>query len=100
MRGKHGSASSLLPESLITELPIDSILSISVTTLAGKEVYKSPGWVAPTYSAVDTSSRTSAASIMRVSLNKAFATQLVVGGLPRLAPADARRAVRASPPDC
>ena len=82
MRGKHESASSLLPEALIKDLPIDSILSISVTTANGKEVYRSPGWVAPTYSAASTVEPNFGRLKMRVSLNKAFAPQLVVGGLP------------------
>ncbi|MDB4878297.1 MAG: hypothetical protein JWM41_4743 [Gemmatimonadetes bacterium] len=82
-RGKPGSTSSpLLPESLIRGLSVDSILSISVTTLAGTEVYQSPGWVAPTYSAVDTVEPNFGRLILRVSLNKKFAGDLVVGGLP------------------
>ena len=83
IRGNTGERSSLLPESLIGRLPIDSILSISVTTLAGVEVYKSPGWVAPKYSAVDTIEASFGHLIMRVSLNSRFANMLVVGGLPR-----------------
>ena len=82
IRGKSGGASSLLPESLIGKFSIDSILSISVTTLGGAEVYKSPGWVAPQYSAVDTIEPNFGRLIMRVSLNQAFAEMLVVGGLP------------------
>ena len=82
IRGEHGTASSLLPEALIHDLPIDSILSISVTTANGKEVYHSPGWVAQTYSAVQAVEPNFGRLKMRVSLNKAFAPQLVVGGLP------------------
>jgi signal transduction histidine kinase len=80
--GKTGNTSSLLPESLIRGLSVDSILSISVTTLGGTEIYKSPGWVAPTYSAVDTVEANFGRLIMRVSLNQAFAAMLVVGGMP------------------
>jgi len=83
IRGTASEASSLLPESLIGKLPIDSILSISVTTLGGDEVYKSPGWAAPTYSAADTVEPSFGRLIMRVSLNKQFANLLVVGGLPQ-----------------
>ncbi|MEO7086014.1 MAG: HAMP domain-containing sensor histidine kinase [Gemmatimonadaceae bacterium] len=79
--GQPGS-SPLLPETLIGALPIDSILSISVTTLGGTEVYKSPGWAAPEYSAADTIEPNFGRMIMRVSLNKDFAGALVVGGLP------------------
>ena len=82
IRGKPGGTSSLLPESLIGNLAIDSILSISVTTLAGAEVYKSPGWAAPTYSAVDTVEPNFGRLVMRVSVNRDFADLLVVGGLP------------------
>ena len=48
IRGKSGERE--LAASRVADrraLPIDSILSISVTTLGGDEVYKSPGWVAP-----------------------------------------------------
>jgi signal transduction histidine kinase len=82
IRGKRGGTSSLLPESLIGHLSVDSILSISVTTLSGVEVYKSPGWAALTYSAADTIEPNFGRLIMRVSLNKEFAEMLVVGGLP------------------
>ncbi|HEX3867276.1 MAG TPA: hypothetical protein VHV78_11000, partial [Gemmatimonadaceae bacterium] len=75
-------ASPLLPASLIGHLPIDSILSISITTLGGKELYKSPGWVALDYSAVDTIEPNFGQLVMRVSLNSDFAGALVVGGLP------------------
>jgi signal transduction histidine kinase len=83
MRGGGGENTSLLPGSLIGALPVDSILSISVTTLAGREVYKSPGWVAPRYSALDTIEPNFGRLVMRVSLNPKFADQLVVGGLPQ-----------------
>ena len=83
IRGKAGGTSSLLPESLIGHLSVDSILSISVTTLGGTEVYKSPGWAAPTYSAADTVEANFGRLIMRVSVNKDYADNLVVGGLPQ-----------------
>ena len=81
IRGK-GSQSALLPQSLIGELSPDSILSISVTTLAGTEVYRSPGWAAPTYSAADTIEPSFGRLVMRVSLRPDFAGMLIVGGLP------------------
>lgn len=83
IRGTNGSANALLPESLIRGLSPDSILSISVTTLNGDEVYKSPGWAAPTYSAIDTIEPAFGRLIMRVSLRPEFAGNLVVGGLPQ-----------------
>ena len=82
IRGKSGSQTALLPRSLIGELSPDSILSISVTTLAGSEVYRSPGWAAPTYSAADTIEPNFGRLVMRVSLRPDFAGMLIVGGLP------------------
>jgi signal transduction histidine kinase len=82
IRGKSGSQTALLPHSLIGELSPDSILSISVTTLAGSEVYRSPGWAAPTYSAADTIEPNFGRLVMRVSLRPDFAGMLIVGGLP------------------
>jgi signal transduction histidine kinase len=82
IRGKAGSQTTLLPRSLIGELSPDSILSISVTTLAGSEVYRSPGWAAPTYSAADTIEPNFGRLVMRVSLRPDFAGMLIVGGLP------------------
>jgi two-component system phosphate regulon sensor histidine kinase PhoR len=82
IRGKSGSQSALLPQSLIREMNPDSILSISVTTLAGTEVYRSPGWAAPTYSAADTIEPSFGRLVMRVSLRPDFAGMLIVGGLP------------------
>jgi len=82
IRGKSGSQTALLPQSLIGALSPDSILSISVTTLAGSEVYRSPGWAAPTYSAADTIESNFGRLVMRVSLRPDFAGMLIVGGLP------------------
>ncbi|MEP6493975.1 MAG: HAMP domain-containing sensor histidine kinase [bacterium] len=83
IRGTSDHATPLLPESLIRGLSIDSILSISATMLDGTEVYKSPGWAAPTYSAVDTVEPSFGRLLLRVSINNKFADKLVVGGLPR-----------------
>jgi len=83
IRGTDGRATTLLPESLIRGLNPDSVLSISVTTITGNEVYKSPGWVAPTYSAADTVEANFGRLIMRASVNPQFAGKLLVGGLPR-----------------
>jgi signal transduction histidine kinase len=83
IRGTGGRGTTLLPESLIRGLNPDSVLSISVTTAVGNEVYKSPGWVAPTYSAADTVEANFGHLIMRVSVNPQFAGKLLVGGLPR-----------------
>jgi signal transduction histidine kinase len=79
---QNGGATALLPASLVHGLSPDSILSISVTTPAGAEVYKSPGWVAPDYTAADTTEPNFGRLVLRVSLRPEMADQLVVGGLP------------------
>ena len=82
IRGTSGTQTALLPQSLIREMSPDSILSVSVTTLAGTELYRSPGWAAPTYSAADTIEPGFGRLVMRVSLRPDFAGMLIVGGLP------------------
>jgi signal transduction histidine kinase len=83
IRGGPGEPSSLLPPALIGPLPIDSILSISVATPTGIEVYRSPGWAPSWYSTQDTIEPRFGRLVMRVSLNTEFANMLIVGGLPR-----------------
>lgn len=83
IRGLPGEPSLLLPPALVGNLPIDSIISISVTTPSGLEVYKSPGWAARVYSAQDTIEPQFGGLTMKVSLNEDFAEALVVGGLPQ-----------------
>ena len=82
IRGGFGEPTSLLPPALIRSLPLDSILSISVATPTGAEVYRSPGWAPPWYVAQDTIEPSFGRMILRVSLNEDFANMLVVGGLP------------------
>jgi signal transduction histidine kinase len=77
------SENALLPPSLLRDTPADSILSISVTTLAGHEVYRSPGYISKWYSAADTVEGNLGRLVMRVGLRPDFAGQLIVGGLPR-----------------
>jgi signal transduction histidine kinase len=81
IRGTNGGRSTLLSVSVVRGLKADSILAISVTTLNGKEIYKS-GWGAPRYSALDTIEPNFGRLIMRASVNPKFAGQLIVGGLP------------------
>lgn len=81
IRGINGQRSTLLPEPLIHGLNPDSILSISVTTLAGTEVYKS-GWLATRYTESDTTDSNFGRLVLRASINPKFAGQLLVGGLP------------------
>ncbi|HXT18980.1 MAG TPA: HAMP domain-containing sensor histidine kinase [Gemmatimonadaceae bacterium] len=81
IRGTNGGRSTLLAESVVHGLQADSILAISVTSLSGKEIYKS-GWGAPRYSALDTIEANYGRLIMRVSVNPKFAGQLLVGGMP------------------
>lgn len=82
IRGRTGTRSALLPELLIRGINVDSILSISVATANGKEIYKS-GWLAPRYFAADTIEPNFGRLIMRVSVNPEFADKLIVGGLPK-----------------
>jgi signal transduction histidine kinase len=74
---------ALLPPSLVRNTPPDSILSISVTTLRGREVYRSPGYFSLAYSAADTIESNFGHLVMRVALHPDLAGQLIVGGLPR-----------------
>lgn len=80
IRGSNGGRSTLLAVSVVRGLKADSILAISVTTLNGKEIYRS-GWGAPRYSALDTIEPNFGRLIMRASVNPRFAGQLIVGGL-------------------
>jgi signal transduction histidine kinase len=74
---------ALLPPSLLRDTPADSILSISVTTLRGHEVYRSPGYFPKWYSVADTVENNLGRLVMRVGLRPELAGQLIVGGLPR-----------------
>jgi signal transduction histidine kinase len=74
---------SLLPPSLVKDLNPDSVLSIQVATIAGKEVYRSPGWFNVKYSVADTVDATFGSLVMRVSLREGIASRLIVGGMPR-----------------
>jgi signal transduction histidine kinase len=74
---------ALLPPSLVSDTPLDSILSISVTTLPGLEVYRSPGYFPRAFSAADTIESNFGHLVMRVGLRPELAGQLMVGGLPR-----------------
>ena len=74
---------TLLPPSLLRDTPADSILSISVTTVRGHEVYRSPGYFPKWYSVADTVEHNLGRLVMRVGLRPELAGQLIVGGLPR-----------------
>jgi signal transduction histidine kinase len=73
---------TLLPASLVNDLNPDSILSIQVATLGGREVYRSPGWFSKKYSVADTVESNFGSLVMRVSLREEIAARLLVGGLP------------------
>ena len=77
------SENTLLPLSLLRDTPADSILSISVTTLGGREVYRSPGFFPRWYSVADTVEQNLGRLVLRVGLRPELAGQLIVGGLPR-----------------
>ena len=74
---------ALLPPSLLRETAPDSILAISVTTLDGREIYRSPGYFPSAHSAADTLEANFGQLVMHVGLRPELASQLVVGGLPR-----------------
>jgi signal transduction histidine kinase len=74
--------SPLLPTSLVGDTPLDSVLSVSVTTWTGEEVYRSPGYSSPSYTATDTLEDRFGNLLMRVGLKPEIADKLIVGGLP------------------
>ena len=74
--------SALLPPSLLRDTPADSILSISVTTIDGREVYHSPGYFPSGHHAADTLESNFGRLVTHVGLRPEVASQLIVGGLP------------------
>lgn len=75
--------SGLLPPSLLRDTAADSILSISVTTIDGSEIYRSPGYFPSGHRAADTLEANFGRLVMHVGLRPDVASQLIVGGLPR-----------------
>ena len=82
--------SALLPPSLIRDTPPDSILSISVSTLLGQEVFRSPGYFPRArhdeervFTATDTVEDNFGQLVLRIGLRPELASRLIVGGLPR-----------------
>jgi signal transduction histidine kinase len=75
--------SALLPPSLLRETATDSILSISVSTIDGSEIYRSPGYFPSRYRSADTLESNFGRLVMHVGLRPELASQLIVGGLPR-----------------
>ena len=75
--------SALLPPSLLRETATDSILSISVTTIDGSEIYRSPGYFPSRYRSADTLESNFGRLVLYVGLRPELASQLIVGGLPR-----------------
>lgn len=73
---------SLLPPSLLRDTPADSILSISVTTIDGREIYHSPGYFPAGHHAADTLESNFGRLVTHVGLRPEVASQLIVGGLP------------------
>jgi signal transduction histidine kinase len=72
----------LLPPSLLRDTPADSILSISITTLDGREIYRSPGYFPKGHHAADTLESNFGRIVTHVGLRPELASQLIVGGLP------------------
>jgi signal transduction histidine kinase len=73
---------ALLPPSLLRNTSPDSILSILVTTVEGREIYRSPGHFPSEHRAADTLEPNFGQIVMRVGLRPDIASQLIVGGLP------------------
>lgn len=73
---------ALLPPSLLKNTAPDSILAISVSTIDGREIYRSPGFFPTRYRAADTLDRRFGRLVMHVGLRPELASQLIVGGLP------------------
>ena len=74
---------ALLPPSLLRETAPDSILSILVTTVDGREIYRSRSYFPSTHLASDTLESSFGRLVMQVGLRPEIASQLIVGGLPR-----------------
>jgi signal transduction histidine kinase len=74
---------ALLPPSLLRDTSTDSILSISVTTIDGREIYRSPGYFPSRYRSADTLEANFGRLVVHVGLRPELASQLIVGGLPR-----------------
>jgi len=77
------SQHALLPVSLVKDLVPDSILSISVQTIEGREVYRSPGYVNHQDAVADTIESSFGRLVLRVAIRPQIASQLIVGGLPK-----------------
>ena len=74
---------ALLPPSPLRETSADSILSIAVTTIDGREIYRSPGYFPTGHRAADTLEANFGRLVMHVGLRPDVASQLMIGGLPR-----------------
>ena len=75
-------ASGLLPPSLMRDMSPDSVVSIAVTDMLGRDVYRSPGYFSSEYTAADTLERGFGRLITRVGLRPDMGDRLIVGGLP------------------
>ena len=74
---------SLLPASLVKDLAADSVLSISVRTIWGHEVYRSPGYVSHRFAVADTVEPNFGRLVMWVGIRPEIGSQLIVGGWPK-----------------
>jgi signal transduction histidine kinase len=73
---------TLLPPSLVGNLPLDSVLSLSVNDARGDPLYGTPGQYDLTFSTTDTLDANFGRLALRVALRPDVAERLVVGGLP------------------
>ncbi|MGA9836672.1 MAG: HAMP domain-containing sensor histidine kinase [Gemmatimonadaceae bacterium] len=73
---------ALLPPSLVSGTPMDSVLTMAVGDARGDPVIGSPGQYDLSYSATDTLEPNFASLVLRVALRPDVAGRLLVGGLP------------------
>src|SRR5918911_1076807 len=73
----------VLPPSLLSGAPSDSVMAVTVTDLAGQPLLAAPVKFAPRYTAADTLENRFGRLVVNVALRPEIASELVVGGLPR-----------------
>jgi signal transduction histidine kinase len=74
---------SLLPGALTSGAPNDSLLAVSITTLAGDTVFRSAVRYAPRFVATDTLDGPFGGMLLHIAINPAMAERLLIGGIPR-----------------
>ena len=78
-----GSEGTLLPPSLIGEMPTDSLMAISVSDPEGREIFHSPVHYPDAFAASDTVGTRFGGLIVHVAIRPEVARRLVIGGVPK-----------------